>query len=69
MMELNTIPVAYTLEFLGNELGSIVYDNCFRDAEPYNDLDLDELDHCGGFDFGEDFSFGPFCVVFGCSQD
>ena len=28
-MELNAIPVAHTLEFLGNELGSIVCDNTF----------------------------------------
>ena len=68
-MELNAIPVAHTLEFLGNELGSIVCDNCFGDAESYNDVGLDELDHYGGFDVGEGFSFGPFCVIFGCIQD
>ena len=68
-MELNAIPVAHTLKFLGNELGSIVCDNCFWDAESWNDVGLDKLDHCGSFDFGEGFSFGPLCVVFSCSQD
>ena len=68
-MELNAIPVAHTLEILGNELGSVVCDNGFWDAESCNDIGLDELNHYGSFDFGEGFSFGPFCVVFGCNQD
>ena len=62
-MELNAIPVAHTLKFLGNELGSIVSDYCFRDAESCNNVGLDKLDHCGSFDFGESFNFGPFCIV------
>ena len=68
-MELNAIPFAHTLEFLGNELGSIVCDNYFWDAKFCNNIGLDKLDHCGSFDFGEGFSFGPLCIVFGCSQD
>ena len=68
-MELNAIPFAHTLEFLGNELGSVIHDNCFWDVESCNDVGLDEFDHNGGFDFGEGFSFGPLCVVLGCSQD
>ena len=63
-MELNAIPVAHTLEFLGNELGSIVCDNYFWDTESYNDIGLDEYDHSGGFDFDEGFSFNSFCVIF-----
>ena len=69
MMQLNSIPVAHTLEFLGNKLWSIVRDDGFWDAESCNDVSLDKLDHCGSFDFGEGFSFSPFSVVFGCSQD
>ena len=68
-MELNAIPFAHTLEFLGNELGSVVRDNSFWDVESCNDIGLDEFDHYGSFDFGECFSFGPLCVVLGCSQD
>ena len=68
-MELNAIPFAHTLEFLGNKLGSVVHDNRFWDAESYNDIGLDEFDHCSSFDFGEGFSFGALCVVLGCSQD
>ena len=68
-MELNVIPFAHTLKFLGNELGSVVRDNGFWDAESCNDIGLDEFDHYSSFDLGEDFSFGPLCVVFGCSQD
>ena len=68
-MELNVIPFAHTLEFLGNELGSIVRDNGFWDAKSCNNVGLDEFDHCGSFDFSEGFSFGPLCVVLGCNQD
>ena len=68
-MELDAIPFAHTLEFLGNELGSVVRDNGFWDAESCNDIGLYEFDHSGSFDLGEGFSFGPLCVVFGCSQD
>ena len=69
MMELDTIPVTHTLEFLGNELGSVVRDNYFWDAESCNNIGLDEFDHCSSFDLSEGFSFGPLCVVLGCSQD
>ena len=68
-MELDAIPVAHTLKFLENELWSIVLDNYFRDAEFCDDIGLDKLEHCGSFDLGKGFSFGPLCVVFGCSQD
>ena len=63
MMQLDAIPVAHTLEFLENELWSIVCDNCFRNTKSCNDVGLDKLDHCGGFDFGEGFSFSPFSVI------
>ena len=53
MMELNAIPFAHTSEFLGNELGSVVHDNCFGDAESCNDIGLDEFDHCGSFDLAK----------------
>ena len=69
MIELNAIPIAHTLKFLRNELGSTVCDNCFGDAEPCNDIGLYEFDHSGSFDFGEGFNFGPLCVVLGCNQD
>ena len=68
-MKLNAIPFAHTLEFLGNELGSVVSDDSFKDAESCNIVGLDKLDHCGSFDLGEGFSFGPLCVVLGCGQD
>ena len=68
-MELNAIPFAHTLKFLGNELGSVVRDDGFWDAESCNDVGLYELDHSGGFDLGEGFSFGPLCVILGCCQD
>ena len=68
-MELNAILVAHTLKFLGNELGSVVRDNFFGDAESCNDVGLNKLDYCGSFDFGEGFSFSPLCVILGCCQD
>ena len=67
--ELNAIPFAHTLEFLRNELGSVVRDNSFWDAESCNNVGLYEFDHSGSFDLGKGFSFGPLCVVLGCSQD
>ena len=68
-MELNAIPFAHTLKLLRNELGSVVRDDGFWDAESCDDIGLDEFDHCSSFDLGEGFSFGSLCVVFGCSQD
>ena len=68
-MQLNFILVAHTLLLLENELGSVVCDDSFGDAESWNDIGLDKLNHCGSFDFGEGFSFGPFCVIFSYSQD
>ena len=66
---MNSIPDAHTFEFLGDELWPVVCDNYFGNAEPCDDVSLDELDHYGCFDFGEGFSFGSFGVVFGCYQD
>ena len=66
---MNFIPVAHTFKFLGYELWSIVYDDCFGNAEPCYDVGLDELDHRCCLNFGEGFSFGLFSVILGCSQD
>ena len=60
---MNSIPVAHTFEFLEDELWSVVHDNYFGNAKPCDDVGLDELDHCGCFDFGEGFSFGLFGVI------
>ena len=68
-MELNAIPFAHTLKFLGNELGSVVRDNSFWDAESCNDIGLYEFDHSGSFDLGEGFNFGPFSIILICCQD
>ena len=69
MVQLNSILVAHTLEFLRDELWSVVRDNCFGNVEPRDDVGLDKLDHYGGFDLSEGFSFCPFSVIFGYSQD
>ena len=68
-MQLNSIPIAHIFEFLGDELWFIVYDNCFGNAEPCNDIGLDEFDHCSSFDLDEGFSFVSFGVILGCCQD
>ena len=66
---MNSIPVAHTFEFLGDELWSVVCDDYFGNVEPCYNVGLDELEHHGCFDLSEGFDFGPFDVVLDCQQD